>query len=259
MIVEYHRPSRLEEALELLARDDPPTIPIGGGTALDRSVAKSVAVVDLQSLGLDELHFHGNTIALGSSLKLQALLDAIGDQKEIRLPALKKAVQLEATYNLRQVATLAGTLVAAGGRSPFATVMLALDAVLTLEPGQEQVGLGDLMPLRFERLSHRLITRITIPSNVQLAYEYVARSPADLPVVCIGAAAWPSGRLRVVLGGFGSAPLLAFDGTEAVGVEEAARSAYSQAGDQWASAEYRQDIAGILAHRAVQNFAISTA
>ena len=65
--------------------------------------------------------------------------------------------------------------------------------------------------------------------------------------------AWPSGRTRLTLGGFGLAPTLAFDGNSTEGVEIAARSAYAQAGDEWATAEYREEIAGILAKRVINN------
>jgi CO/xanthine dehydrogenase FAD-binding subunit len=184
-------------------------------------------------------------------LTLQNLADTLDKEKLANLAGLIQAIAREGTYNLRQVGTVAGALVAASGRSPFATAMLALDASLKLQPGDEQVGLGDLLPMRLERLSHRLVTLITIPLNVKLAYEYVARSPADFPIICAAVSVWPSGRTRLALGGFGSSPVLAFDGSEAEGVEIAARAAYSQAGDEWASAEYRQEIAGVLAKRCV--------
>ena len=129
----------------------------------------------------------------------------------------------EATYNLRQVATLVGTLIAADGRSPLATAMLALDAQLTVFPGAEQVGLGDLLPMRRQRLQGRLITQVEVPLNARLAYEYVARSPADLTIVCAAVAQWPSGRTRVALGGYGRMPALAMDGPEPSGAEQAAR------------------------------------
>jgi CO/xanthine dehydrogenase FAD-binding subunit len=90
---------------------------------------------------------------------------------------------------------------------------------------------------------------VTVPSNVRLAYEVVARTPADLPIVCAALARWPSGRVRLALGGFGSAPLLALDGPEASGIDQVARDAYSHAGDQWATAEYRQEAAAVLARR----------
>jgi CO/xanthine dehydrogenase FAD-binding subunit len=251
MILEYQRPSKIEDVLSLLARTDPPTIPIGGGTALERFSTRSVAVVDLQSMGLNTVQRRGNALQMGATLTLQNLADTLDKEKLANLAGLIQAIAREGTYNLRQVGTVAGALVAASGRSPFATAMLALDASLKLQPGDEQVGLGDLLPMRLERLSHRLVTLITIPLNVKLAYEYVARSPADFPIICAAVSVWPSGRTRLALGGFGSSPVLAFDGSEAEGVEIAARAAYSQAGDEWASAEYRQEIAGVLAKRCV--------
>ncbi|MEW5871169.1 MAG: FAD binding domain-containing protein [Chloroflexota bacterium] len=251
MIIEYHRPATLEEALSLLARPEPLTLPLAGGTVLNQPGSASVAAVDLQALGLDQIQARGNSLELGATLTLQGLVEAAQVQQS--LPALVRASQHEASYNLRQVASLAGTLVAAGGRSPFATAMLALDAVLNIQPGDEQAGLGDWLPLREPRQPGRLITSLVIPLHARLAYEYVARTPADRPIVCAALAVWPSGRVRLALGGYGRTPRLAFDGTEAQGVEIAASSAYSQAGDEWASAAYRQEVAGVLAKRCLQS------
>ena len=132
--------------------------------------------------------------------------------------------------------------------------MLALGAELDILPGDEQISLGSFLPLREQRKPNYLITHITIPNHVGLAYEYVARTPADLPIVCAAIAQWPSGRTRVALGGFGHAPLLAMDGPEADGAESAARDAYREAGDQWASAAYRSDVAGTLVARCLNGF-----
>jgi CO/xanthine dehydrogenase FAD-binding subunit len=202
-----------------------------------------LAVVDLQSLGLNALEKRGNLLEIGAMVTLQTLLDS--DLPE----ALKSAIRHEATYNLRQAATVGGTLVSASGRSPFATALLALDAGLVLLPGGEGASLGNLLPFRQERLSGRLIRSVSISRNVRLAYEYVARTPADQPIVCVAAAVWPSGRVRLALGGYGAAPVMAFDGSELDGVDVAASSSYASAGDEWASAEYRSEVAGILAGR----------
>ena len=244
MIIEYHRPQTIAQALALLGRAEPHSLPLAGGSALNRPGGPPVAAVDLQALGLNTLQRRGSLLELGATLTLQAVLEApdIPD-------ALRHAARHEAAYNLRQVASVAGTLVAADGRSPFTTALLALDATLALAPGAETLGLGDLLPLRAERLRGRLITAVTLPLNARLAYHYVARTPADRPLVCAALCAWPSGRIRLALGGFSSAPLLAFDGTEPAGLEEAARSAYAAAGDQWAPAGYRQDAAAVLARR----------
>jgi hypothetical protein len=84
---------------------------------------------------------------------------------------------------------------------------------------------------------------------VRLAFETVARTPADRPIVCAALAQWPSGRTRLALGGYGQAPLLAMDGNEPGGVETAVRNAFAEAGDEWASAEYRSEMAAVLAKR----------
>jgi len=241
MIVEYHRPNSVNESLQLLARQSPPTYPLGGGTVLNMPGPAPIAVVDLQDLGLGTLDKENTAWNIGSTVTLQQLV-----QKEHLYPALKAAIRHEATYNIRQVATTAGTLVSGNGRSPFSAVMLALGAQIVLMPNNENVPLGEYLSFREGKQPYHLITQVIVPSNLKLAYEYVARTPADLPIVCAAVSQWPSGRTRVVLGGYGKSVLLAFDGPDPAGVEIAARDAYSEAGHEWASAEYRCNIAAVL-------------
>jgi CO/xanthine dehydrogenase FAD-binding subunit len=134
-IIEYHRPQKIEEVLKLLARPSPQTYPLAGGSALNRPSAESFAVVDLQELRLDTVERRGNILQLGATLTLQTLLE-LPDLP----PALQEVIQHEASYNLRQVATVAGTLIAAGGRSPFTTALLALDAALIWRAGGARRG-----------------------------------------------------------------------------------------------------------------------
>ncbi len=258
-ILEYHRPQTIDAALALLRRTDIETIPLGGGTYINspafsagQSPSTGIAVVDLQAIGLNRIERDGTFTKIGAAACLQAILDTSG------LPdALYRAIRNETTYNLRQVATVAGTLVTADGRSPFATVMLALDARISLMPGEEEISLGDLFPLRAERLRQRLITQVVIPATARLAYESVARTPADLPLVCAALARWRSRRTRLAVGGYGHTPVLAMDGPEPGGEEIAARAVYSQADDEWASAAYRSDVAGVLARRCLDDLAAS--
>lgn len=249
MILDYHRPDTVEEALFLVSRTDVKTFPMGGGTWLNQPRSESYEVVDLQNLGLDQLEDRGNLLEVGATVTLQDLLEISNLQ-----PGLVAAIRHENSHNLRQSATVAGTLVASDGRSPLTTALLSLDISLTLLPGEEQVDLGNILPFRLERLARRLITKVSVPLNANLAYQYVARSPVDQPIVCGVISRWPSGRTRVALGGFGKSPVMVFDGTEDSGVVAAARDAYSHAGDQWASAEYRREIAGVLTARCLQEF-----
>ncbi len=243
MINHYYRPHTLEEALKLLSLPD--TRPLGGGTMLLQRRELSFSVVDLQSIGLGTLQKSGESLEIGATASLQTLFDSPYASK-----ALKMALELEAPLNLRTMGTVAGALVTCNGGSTFGTVMLALDAkCLLVSDKQSIIRLGDMLPLRDEILRRKLITRIDIPLNVRIGFETVARTPADKPIVCVALAIWPSGRTRLALGGWGQAPMLAMDGNTPDGLEECARNAFSEAADDWASAEYRQELAGILANR----------
>ena len=244
MIITYHRPKTLDEALTLLKQ--PNRTPLGGGTLLSKPTGDPVEVVDLQSLGLDSITKNGNNLQVGATATLQQLLES-----EHCPNALKAALKLEAPLNLRNAATIAGTLVSCDGRSPFATVMLALDTKLDIRMSEDEArvsSIGEFLPLR----PQGLITSITLPLNVRLAFDYVSRTPADKPIVCAALAQWNSGRTRLALGGIGKNPLLAMDGTEADGAETAARNAFHEAADEYASAEYRMDVAATLAKRCMQ-------
>lgn len=248
MITAYHRPQSLDKAIELLSH--PNTFPLGGGTLLSHRQSDSIEVVDLQALGLNSLKKSGNNLEIGATVTLQQLLE------DANCPAmLKSALKLEAPLNLRNAATVAGTIVVCDGRSTFITALLALDAKLeqaifdNSRAEYRTSNLGDFLPLR----SKNLITKIVLPLNVKFAFEYVARTPADKPIVCVALVQWPSGRTRLAVGGYGKAPMLAMDGTEAEGIDAAARNALHEAKDEWASAEYRQDVAATLAKRCLAN------
>jgi len=239
MITIYHRPRTLDEALTLLAQ--PNTFPLGGGTLLSQPTADPVEVVDLQSLGLDSLTKKGYDLEIGATCTLQTLLES-----EHCPAALKVAIKLEAPINIRNSATVAGALVSSDGRSPFATALLALDAKITMVSDKSSViSVGEFLPLP----RRGLITSVAIPLNAKFSFEFVSKTPADKPLVAAALAQWNSGRTRLSLGGYGQSPLLAMDGPEAEGLDAAARNAYHEAQDDWASAEYRMDVAATLAKR----------
>lgn len=246
MISTYHRPQTLDEALTLLTQ--PNTVPLGGGTLLSKATTDSVAVVDLQRLGLGSLRANGNELVIGATSTLQSLLES-----EHTPAALKSALKLEAPLNIRNTATVAGTLVTSDGRSTFAAMLLAMDAKIELIENRQSkiVNCGEFL------LTHPsgLITSITIPLNTKSAFEFVSKTPADKPLVGAAIVQWNSGRTRLVLSGYSKTPLLAMDGTEADGIQEAAKNAYHEAHDEWASAEYRIDIAAVLAKRALDALA----
>jgi CO/xanthine dehydrogenase FAD-binding subunit len=245
MITVYHRPKNFEDALELLSRSSPVTVPLGGGTILSHHRGDDLEVVDLQALGLKDIENRGNHVDVGATVTLQQLLESSQCP-----PILAQAIRLETPINLRNMASVAGTLVVCDARSTFATVLLAQDARLKVRlPQAQSVALGEFLLKRAEFRPGFLITNVEIPLAPRLAFEYVARTPADWPIVAVAIAQWPSGRTRVVTGGWGTMPLLAMDGNDASGAEQAAQNALHDASDPWASADYRMDVGATLARR----------
>ena len=250
MITHYHRPETLEQALKLLAQ--PNTVPLGGGTLLSKPGPDPVEAVDLQRLGLDSIRVNGNELHLGAMVTLQALLESDNCTE-----ALKKAIKLEAPFNIRNSASVAGTLVSCDGRSTFTTMLLAMDAKIeqakfdNSKVDHRVLTIGDFLPLR----PRDLISSITIPLHTKLSFEYVSRTPADKPIVCVAAAGWASGRRRLAAGGYGKSPMLAMDGSASDDPAAAARNTFHEATDDFGSAEYRMDMAATLAKRCMSSLA----
>ena len=248
MIVEYHRPETLDEALDLLARTHPLTIPLGGGNILCQKKKPDFAVVDLQLLGLNKIVIEGQLLIIGATATLQQTHNLIGLSENL-MASLRTCIEWESSRNRRQMATIAGTLVSCDSRSALTTALLALDARLIWAPGSELQSLGDFLPLRQPFGHEQLMLGVRITTNVHLRVDMVSRTPMDRPIVCAAVAIWPSGRTRVALGGHGLAPILAMDGPEPDGAIVAAQEAYRYSEDEWGSAAYRMDVAGRLVER----------
>ena len=241
----YLKPESIEQALEQLASG----VALGGGTTLAPRRNSLETVVDLQGLGLSDLEVSGGKVVAGAGCTLQQIVEA----KEMMAETLVEACRREAAWNLRNMATLAGAVLACDGRSPFTTALLAVGARAVLAGG-EIVDLDDLLDRR-PLAAGTLVTAFQWKTKATLRYEQVARSPSDRPIVAVAVGHTDGTAPRVVLAGFGARPVrvpraeksLAAD--DARGAGDAAAEAYAQAGDAWASAEYRAHTAGVLVRR----------
>jgi carbon-monoxide dehydrogenase medium subunit len=243
--LKYLRPESIEQALEMLASG----VPLGGGTTLAPQRNSLETVVDLQGLGLTDLEASGGKVIAGASCTLQQLVEAEGTIAE----TLREVCRREAAWNLRNVATIAGAILACDGRSPLATALIAAGARAALAGG-EIVELEDLLDRR-PLAPGTLVSALHWKSKATLHYEQVARSPADRPLVAVAVGHTDGTAYRVVLGGFGERPVRVPRAEKALGADdlraagEAAAEAYAQAGDVWASAEYRSHVASVLVRR----------
>lgn len=247
MIIEYHRPDSLEKAFALLARVSPKTIPMGGGTNISKQKGEPIAVVDLQALGLDQIHHEGNIIRAGATSKLQKI-----NEDSSAFDNLCRAISRDFSLNVRNQATLGGVIATADGRSVFLTSLLALDAHLVIGRERKEVNLAEWLPLRDQAVNKELILEVVIPQPGGLKWDCVARSPGDRPVVILSITFWPSGRVRAAVGGWGKTPLMLFDGPKQKGIEQVLSSSLSGAEDAFASEEYRREMIRVLAGRCLE-------
>ena len=245
---EYVRPTTVADALLALRAGTA----LAGGTTLAQRADRLTRLVDLQGAGLDILEIEGDRIRMGAMLRLQQMV------AEAKLPeALREAARREAGLNLRTSASVGGTLLACTGRSPLVTALLALHAQVRQEPGPVQSSLDDLLARRGSLPEGTLITDVLLQAPIRAALSCVARSPADRPIVCavVARLAGRAPSFGVALGGFGMHPVLvpeaelALAAGDVPGAAEAARAAYAQADDAWASAEYRAEVAAVLVRR----------
>jgi CO/xanthine dehydrogenase FAD-binding subunit len=255
-LTEYHKPETVEEALKLLRRTSVKTVPLAGGTSLVPEAAPDVqAVVDLSALGLSYVK--------GLSIGAMTTLQTIVDHAELRAYAdgvLTAAILDAASRQTREGATLAGSIVSAAGNSPLFTALLALDARLTVRTGrgtrEEEVQLAYWTPQ-----PRALILQVTLPAldgTTHATYEKVARTPADLPIVCVAVRAMvDQGELRAIrlaLGGVGEKPIVIVQ--PAGSIEELAQLAVATVtpiDDYFASADYRREMIGVLTKRALSS------
>jgi len=253
VILGVHHPKSITETLELLNRKEIMTYPIGGGTSIENRITGDFDVTSLNQLDLNTIEVHGNFLEIGSTATIQNIFDYFVENQSyidsVHL-GISRAIDNEADITLRREATLAGILVSSDGLSRLATTLMALDSELIIEKqdGQYKMKLGNLLQFPGGFLKGQLITKLLIPVRVKFNYDEITGSDG-LPLVSIGIAVWQSGRTRVILGGYGSAPSLAFDGTEKDGIEIVVRNLLMESGDKRAAAEKRSQYAGELVRK----------
>jgi len=256
--MEYLRPKTIDEAIGLLSRG----IPLAGGTQLASQRHALDVVIDLQALGLDWLSEQDGVLKVGAMTRLQQLLTS-----EISLPAaLREACRYEAAWNIRNQATLGGVLMGADGRSALLTVLAALDPEVKLAPGDERMRIDEFLERRQSAIPPFILLEVSFDLPGCVAYDYVARAPMDRPLVCAAATRIKrSGDdvLRIALGGYGERPYSwQLDWEEPKpdsmlsAASKSANGIYQSAGDDFASAAYRSEIAGILTRRVVNEVVI---
>lgn len=195
MITEYHRPPNLQEALKLLSRKDPITVPLAGGTILSRFSEEDVEAVDLQLLNLNQISKNCEVLSIGATTTLQALMDYSDTPV-----CMKDSLLFEGTHNLRQVATVGGTLISSKGDSLFSAIILACNAEMQWEPGSQEVLYEKWLKGPKSQNQVKLLVEIHFLFDSVVKFEKVSITPRSKPDLFV-VKAFEGKQIRYVLGG----------------------------------------------------------
>ena len=247
----YFRPKTISELEEILSGVQGEVNFLSGGDYNFASLDQSAPLVDLQSLGLDQIISDGNTVEIGALATLEQIKEAFQGWD-----SLQEALSIEAGLNVRNSLSLANFLRTADGRSPFLCVLLAFAPTIALLPSHQSMRLETYLASRQKKPTEFISTlNLALPKG--LAFEAIARTPKDRPIICMAAAVDDLGNLRIACGGMQNSPQMINISTEPQSAIDLVRQAYQQSDDAWASAEYRQAMSQVLLNRLLQSLGLS--
>ena len=208
MIIEYFRPENKEDAIILLSRKTPKTLPLGGGTVLSHAdVGEDLALVDLQSLGMKGIEKNGEVLRIGANTTLQNLLESptISD-------AIRNSLSLECNFNLRQAATVGGAVACGTGKSAFNALLMAMEACILWEPGSKTFSFSDFHS-KLRATEPGYISALLIPLALKTAISFISRTPESEPLFCLCGSGKKDGMIRLtMINPEGDLPWLVFSG-----------------------------------------------
>ncbi|MCL6562854.1 MAG: xanthine dehydrogenase family protein subunit M [Firmicutes bacterium] len=276
---ELVRPTRLEEALEVLSEDPETVRPFGGGTALMLLMRSRLLqprrLVSLDRVsGLDRLDLDGEgNLRVGSMVRLRDL--ELSATVERFCPAISRALLTLSNVRVRNVATVGGHLAHGDPHMDLPPILLALGASVVAQgpAGPRQIPLDQLY-LGYYATSLQpgeLITELVIPplpEGTRGSYlKATALSADDWPMA--GVAAFfrlEQGRIvepRIAVSAATTTPVRLPAVEAALAGEAPSEALFSEAGrlagrdlhclsDLRGSAAYKREVVRVYVRRALQ-------
>ena len=263
----YLRPTTLDQASELAQQPDSLLL-AGGALALGTLDLPYTTVIDLQAIPeLNRLEMDEGGVTVGSAVKLEQLLG--WDQlPEVFRQALTRALPANVRTNLSILESLRER------RHPMLREWLA--AITAHDIGVEWLKDGQRdwesiagLLVHADEFDHLFITSIDIPAVPQrqaLGSAFVARTPADVPIVNAAVYVYLNEENTVesmfgALCGVSTDPVLAFtletlignplDAANIASAVKAVATLVDPISDYLGSAEYRREMARVCVERAL--------
>lgn len=275
---DYTRPASIEEALKILARQDPGTKVISGGMSLlpllKLRLAEVGTLVDIGRLpelqGIREGADGG--VVIGSAVTYREVLESALVAE--RAPLLREIIEDIGDVQVRNRGTLGGSVAHADPASDIPAAVLALDAKLALRSVEGQLAGpvdGFFLGAFDTRLKpSQLLVEIRIPpmpAGCGSAYKQLTQPASGYSMVGVAAVVgWSAGAVsyaRIAITGVGEVAyrakgveqaLLGSDASAEAIAAAAARATEGQQvnSDIHADAEYRAAMAVVYTRRAIE-------
>ena len=252
-IREYKRAESLEEAWQLNQKK--PNRVLGGMIWLKMETINVGTAIDLSGLGLDIIEETDEGFSIGAMVTLRQLEQHAGLNAYTK-GAAREAVRHIVGVQLRNLATVGGSIYSRFGFSDVLTLFLAMDCEVELYKG----GIVPLQEYAARPYDRDILVRLIVKKQPEeYYYQSVRNSQTDIPVLTCAAARTAAGDYRFAIG---ARPLRAvrFECKAEAGLtaqqlaQKAAESIKQQVvtgSNMRGSAEYRRHLAGVLAKRAV--------
>ena len=251
-IREYKKAESLEEAWQLNQKK--PNRVLGGMIWLKMENINVGTAIDLSGLGLDTIEETEEAFSIGAMVTLRQLETHPGLEAYTH-GAVREALRHIVGVQLRNLATVGGSIYSRFGFSDVLTAFLAMDCSVELYKGGI-VSLAEYAQRPYDR--DILVRLIVKKEKAEFYYQSVRNSQTDIPVLTCAAARLEDGSFRIAVG---ARPLKAvrfdFPARKAPAAELAQATADEvtqqivTGSNMRGSAEYRRHLAGVLTKRAV--------
>ena len=205
--------------------------------------------IDLSGLGLDTIEETEEGFAIGAMVTLRQLElhEGLAAYTE---GAVRESVRHIVGVQLRNLATVGGSLYSRFGFSDVLTIFLALNASVELYKG----GVVPLSEYARRPYDRDILVRVLVPKeHARFCYQSVRNSQTDIPVLTCAAARLQDGSYRFAVG---ARPLKAVLYEEpAAPAQQLAETIQQQVvtgSNMRGSAEYRRHLTGVLVRRAAE-------
>ena len=245
-IREYKRVESLEEAWQLNQKKQNRII--GGMIWLKMETINVGTAIDLSGLGLDTIEETTDGFSIGAMVTLRQLEQHPGLERYTQ-GAVREALRHIVGVQLRNLATVGGSIYSRFGFSDVLTLFLAMDCSVELYKG----GIVPLREYAQRSYDRDIVVRLILKKEpAQYCYQSVRNSQTDIPVLTCAAARLAEGGYRFAIGARPlKAVLIEMPAAPAEQLAEQVQQQVITGSNMRGSAEYRRHLAGVLVRRTV--------